>query len=165
LSNFKPENLLYSDKDIAKATIKVSDFGLARFVQPDAFASTTCGTPGYVAPEIVSQQPYGKECDYWSIGIVLYILLCGYPPFYDEDNMVLFEKIKAGKFEFPEASWGKISDEVKDLLKKILEVDPAKRLAPEQMIEHPWFAKDLGSGPSSVDTITAMREWKSKGKI
>ena len=84
----------------------MSDFGLARFVTPEGMASTTCGTPGYVAPEIVAQEKYSKECDYWSIGIVLYILLCGYPPFFDVDNMKLFEKIKLGKFSFPEESWG-----------------------------------------------------------
>jgi len=116
-------------------------------------ASTTCGTPGYVAPEIVSQQPYGKECDYWSIGIVLYILLCGYPPFYDEDNLVLFEKIKNGDFSFPESSWSNVSAEVKDLLKKILEVDPKKRYSPEMMLDHPWFAKDLTSNQKSTDMI------------
>jgi len=127
-------------------------------------ASTTCGTPGYVAPEIVSQEPYGKECDYWSIGIVLYILLCGYPPFYDEDNMVLFEKIKSGKFDFPDQSWANISPEVKDLLSHILEVDPKKRYTPEMMIAHPWFAKDLTEGPKSTDMIDQMRKWKSKGK-
>ena len=115
---------MYSTKDIASATIKVSDFGLARFIQTDDFASTTCGTPGYVAPEIIAQKPYGKECDFWSIGIVLYILLCGFPPFYDQDNFQLFEKIKTGKFEFPEESWGNISEQVKDLLRKILVVDP-----------------------------------------
>jgi calcium/calmodulin-dependent protein kinase I len=104
--DIKPENLLYSDKEISNAIIKVSDFGLARFITPDGMASTTCGTPGYVAPEIISQQPYSKECDYWSIGVVLYILLCGFPPFYDNDNMKLFEKIKLGKFDFPEQSWG-----------------------------------------------------------
>ena len=88
--------MLYSSKDLSVATIKVSDFGLARFVSAESFANTTCGTPGYVAPEILDQRPYGKECDYWSIGVVLYILLCGYPPFYDDDNFILFEKIKKG---------------------------------------------------------------------
>jgi serine/threonine protein kinase len=92
-------------------------------------------------------------------------LLCGFPPFYDEDNVVLFEKIKAGKFDFPEASWGGISAEVKDLLVHILEIDPTKRYSPEVMIAHPWFTKDLSSGPKSADMINQMREWKSKGKI
>eukprot|EP00350_Pseudokeronopsis_sp_OXSARD2_P000617 CAMPEP_0170540916 /NCGR_PEP_ID=MMETSP0211-20121228/810_1 /TAXON_ID=311385 /ORGANISM="Pseudokeronopsis sp., Strain OXSARD2" /LENGTH=212 /DNA_ID=CAMNT_0010843473 /DNA_START=58 /DNA_END=696 /DNA_ORIENTATION=+ len=92
--DIKPENLLYSSKNPEKAIIKVSDFGLARYISVKTLATTTCGTPGYVAPEILEQKPYGKECDYWSIGVVLYILLCGFPPFYDEENNVLFDKIK-----------------------------------------------------------------------
>lgn len=106
--DIKPENLLYSTKD-ENAIIKVSDFGLGRFLGGDAMATTTCGTPGYVAPEILECKPYGKECDLWSIGVVLYILLCGFPPFYDDNNNVLFEKIKKGKYSFPSPHWDKIS--------------------------------------------------------
>jgi len=86
--DLKPENLLYESSD-EKAIIKISDFGLARFVQGE-LATTACGTPGYVAPEIVAGQGYGKEVDYWSIGIILYIMLCGFPPFYEENNKELF---------------------------------------------------------------------------
>ena len=107
--------------------IKVSDFGLARIISNTTFATTACGTPGYVAPEILRQDPYGEECDFWSIGVVLYILLCGYPPFYDEDNAILFEKIKSGKFDFPSPVWDNISDEPKDIIRHLLVVDPKKR--------------------------------------
>ena len=99
--DIKPENLLYSTEDPNTRMIKVSDFGLARFISLETLASTTCGTPGYVAPEILYQQRYGKECDYWSIGVVLYILLSGIPPFYDDDTLMLFEKIKHGRYDFP----------------------------------------------------------------
>lgn len=87
----KPENLLYQTAE-ANSIIKISDFGLARFVQGE-LATTACGTPGYVAPEIIEGKGYGKEVDYWSIGIILYIMLCGFPPFYDENNQKLFEAI------------------------------------------------------------------------
>ena len=107
--DIKPENLLYSTKNPQTRIIKVSDFGLARFISADTLASTTCGTPGYVAPEILEERRYGKECDFWSIGVVLYILLSGYPPFYDEDNKILFEKIKKGAFSFPSPTWDCIS--------------------------------------------------------
>ena len=92
--DIKPENLLFSSKDMSKSVLKISDFGLARFVEEDVFATTTCGTPGYVAPEVLKQMPYKEPCDFWSVGVVLFILLSGSPPFYDEDNFELFEKIK-----------------------------------------------------------------------
>mmetsp|Transcript_3558 Transcript_3558/g.2583 ORF Transcript_3558/g.2583 Transcript_3558/m.2583 type:complete len:163 (+) Transcript_3558:73-561(+) len=128
--DIKPENLLYSSKNPEKAIIKVSDFGLARYISVKTLATTTCGTPGYVAPEILEQRPYGKECDYWSIGVVLYILLCGFPPFYDEENNVLFDKIKQGRFDFPSPSWDNISIEAKEIVRGLLVVDPMKRLTP-----------------------------------
>jgi calcium/calmodulin-dependent protein kinase I len=118
--------------------MKVSDFGLARFISAETLATTTCGTPGYVAPEILYQRPYGKECDYWSIGVVLYILLSGFPPFYDEDNTVLFEKIKKGYFEFPSPTWDYISDEAKDIVRNLLLVDSSKRMTSDMLLKHPW---------------------------
>lgn len=96
---------------------------------------------------------------------MLYILLCGFPPFYDNDNFKLFEKIKTGVFSFPEESWGSISAEVKDLLTKILVVDPKARLGPDAMLSHPWFSKDLTAGPKSSEMINQMREWRSKGAM
>ena len=137
--DIKPENLLFSTKVPSTRVIKVSDFGLARFISNETLATTTCGTPGYVAPEILEQKPYGKECDYWSIGVVLYILLCGFPPFYDEDNMMLFEKIKHGRYDFPSPVWDQISAEAKDIIKNLLIVDPSKRWNCEQLLRHPWI--------------------------
>jgi len=102
--DLKPENLLYETKDEG-SVIKISDFGLAWFVSSDQYATTACGTPGYVAPEIVSGKGYGKEVDFWSIGVIIYILLCGFPPFFEDDNAKLFEMIKAGSFEFPSPYW------------------------------------------------------------
>lgn len=129
--DIKPENLLFSTKDPATAIIKVSDFGLARFVEGDAFATTTCGTPGYVAPEILSEKPYKETCDYWSVGVVLFILLSGEPPFFDEDNFELFEKIKNGQYSMANPIWDHVSEEAKDLIRKLLVVEPTKRLSAE----------------------------------
>lgn len=137
--DIKPENLLFSTKVPSTRIIKVSDFGLARFISLDTLATTTCGTPGYVAPEILEQRPYGKECDYWSIGVVLYILLCGFPPFYDEDNMRLFEKIKHGKVDFPSPAWDNVSEEAKNIIKNLLVVDPSRRWNCDQLLRHPWI--------------------------
>ena len=105
--DLKPENLLYGSKE-ETSIIKISDFGLARFLQGE-LATTACGTPGYVAPEILEGKGYGKEVDYWSIGIILYILLCGFPPFYEENNQKLFDMIKKGEFEFPSPYWDDVS--------------------------------------------------------
>ena len=85
--DLKPQNILVS----RDGRLKIADFGLARLLDEGSLASTTCGTPGYVAPEVLQQKPYGKECDIWSIGVVAFILLSGTPPFYEEDNFALFE--------------------------------------------------------------------------
>lgn len=110
------------------ATIKVSDFGLARFISEETLATTTCGTPGYVAPEILEQRPYKESCDFWSVGVVLFILLSGSPPFFDEDNFALFEKIKKCQYNFNAPSWQSISPEAKDFISKLLVADPEARL-------------------------------------
>ena len=109
--DLKPENLLY-DKGEDDSIIKISDFGLARVVSNDVM-TTACGTPGYVAPEVLIGKGYEYYCDYWSIGVILYVLLCGYPPFYEDTNEELFEKIKNADFDFPSPEWDDISDEGK----------------------------------------------------
>lgn len=126
--DIKPENLLFTQRDFTQAIIKVSDFGLARFIDEETQATTTCGTPGYVAPEILEQKPYKDSCDNWSVGIVLFILLSGSPPFYDEDNFALFEKIKRCEYNFNAPSWSSISHEAKDFISKLLVADPNTRL-------------------------------------
>ena len=136
--DLKPENLLYETKDDA-SVIKISDFGLARFLPTNAFATTAWGTPGYVAPEILRGKGYGGSVDVWSIGVTLYILLWGFPPFYNEDNAQLFEEIKNGEFEFPSPYWDDISDMAKELIKNILVVEPSKRLDIEDILAHPWI--------------------------
>ena len=115
--DIKPENLLFSSKDLETAIVKVSDFGLARFVSDETLATTTCGTPGYVAPEILSEKPYKEGCDFWSVGVVLYILLSGQPPFYDDDNFELFEKIKKCEYDITSPEWNAVSEEAKDFIK------------------------------------------------
>jgi calcium/calmodulin-dependent protein kinase I len=114
--DLKPENLLLSCADLEKATIKISDFGLARYISEETLATTTCGTPGYVAPEVISKEPYDHRCDYWSLAVVLFIMLSGAPPFYHADNFELFEIIRKGKYDFDAPVWTEISDEAKDLI-------------------------------------------------
>lgn len=141
--DIKPENLLLQSKKLELSSLKITDFGLARFVKAEQMARTTCGTPGYVAPEIIMEQPYGKECDFWSIGVVLFILLSGTPPFYEDERSDLFEKIKSCNYEFDESNWSNISKEAKDLVSKILKADPGARFNCDQMLAHPWMNMEL----------------------
>ncbi|KAJ0402365.1 hypothetical protein P43SY_004598 [Pythium insidiosum] len=97
--DLKPENLLYADES-ENAKIKIADFGFAKLVTAETNMSTMCGTPGYYAPEIVRKQPYDNKCDIWSLGVITYILLCGFPPFYDENQVEEMRKILQGEFEF-----------------------------------------------------------------
>ncbi|RHY39605.1 hypothetical protein DYB38_009191 [Aphanomyces astaci] len=95
---------------LENAEIKIADFGLAKLIQGNSMMQTACGTPGYVAPEILEGKPYGGEVDMWSLGVITYILLCGFPPFYDENNAALFATIKAGAYDFPSPYWDHVSD-------------------------------------------------------
>jgi calcium/calmodulin-dependent protein kinase I len=136
--DLKPENLLYTDATDA-AEIKVADFGLAKMIQESGFMSTACGTPGYVAPEVLESKPYTEKVDCWSVGVILYILLCGFPPFYDENNAKLFAQIKAAAYDFPSPYWDGVSKQAKDLISKLLVVEPTQRLSATQILAHPWL--------------------------
>uniref|UniRef100_A0A3Q4N0W3 Calcium/calmodulin-dependent protein kinase 1Da n=1 Tax=Neolamprologus brichardi TaxID=32507 RepID=A0A3Q4N0W3_NEOBR len=139
--DLKPENLLYfNPQDESK--IMISDFGLSKMEGSGDVMSTACGTPGYVAPEVLAQKPYSKAVDCWSIGVIAYILLCGYPPFYDENDSKLFEQILKADYEFDAPYWDDISDSAKDFISRLMEKDPAKRFTCEQALRHPWIAGD-----------------------
>ncbi|XP_040193456.1 calcium/calmodulin-dependent protein kinase type 1G [Rana temporaria] len=136
--DLKPENLLYLTSD-ENAKIMITDFGLSK-MEESGIMSTACGTPGYVAPEVLAQKPYSKAVDCWSIGVITYILLCGYPPFYEETESKLFEKIKDGTYEFESPFWDDISKSAKDFINCLLEKDPKKRYNCEKALKHPWIA-------------------------
>lgn len=136
--DLKLENLLLTDSS-ESAEVKIADFGLAKLISQSQAMATACGTPGYVAPEILSQKGYTEKVDCWSLGVILYIMLCGFPPFYDENNAVLFQTIRAGDFGFPSPYWDDISEEAKDLVRKLLRVDPKDRLSAAEVLEHPWI--------------------------
>jgi len=135
--DLKPENLLYYSPD-ADSKIMISDFGLSKMEESGVMA-TACGTPGYVAPEVLAQKPYGKAVDVWSIGVISYILLCGYPPFYDENDANLFAQILKGEFEFDSPYWDDISDEAKDFIRSLMCVNVEHRLTCHTALEHCWI--------------------------
>ncbi|KAL4854215.1 Calcium/calmodulin-dependent protein kinase type 1D [Chlorella vulgaris] len=156
--DLKLENLLLVRKgDISH--IKIADFGLARrYIGPSAL-TTICGTPQYVAPEIIKGGPthYGPECDLWSAGVILFILLGGYPPFYDESE----PKLK-GRFDFNDDVWTAVSEDAKDMIRKLLAVDPQQRMTISQVLEHPWCkAKSSGKG-ELLKTKTRMQYSKAQ---
>lgn len=113
-----------------------------------------------MAPEILEQLPYNKSCDLWSIGVVLYILLSGTPPFYDEDNFVLFEKIKNVDFNFDAPVWQSVSNEAKDIIRKLLVKNPEERLTPDEVLSHPWIVGD--SKTTDIGAMKEMRAWNQK---
>ena len=131
--DFKPENILLTNDN---TILKIIDFGLSNTYKNNQLLKTACGSPCYASPEMIQEQSYnGALSDIWSSGIILYLMLCGNLPFYHEQNEVMYKKILSGKFDLPKH----LSDNAKDILKKILEVNPKKRLNFEEIKAHPWF--------------------------
>jgi len=137
--DLKPENLLLKDDDDV-SEIKLADFGLSKIVGNKVMMQTACGTPGYVAPEVLQASPYDKEVDLWSIGVITYILLCGFPPFYNESLPLLFEQIMKADYDYPPDYWDEISDSAKNFIDCLLVVEPSERMTAEQALQHEWLA-------------------------
>ncbi|MBN3324455.1 KCC1G kinase, partial [Atractosteus spatula] len=135
--DLKPENLLYYSQD-ENSKIMISDFGLSK-IEDNGIMATACGTPGYVAPEVLAQKPYSKSVDCWSIGVITYILLCGYPPFYEETESRLFAKIMKAEYEFDSPFWDDISESAKDFIRNMMRRNPEVRFTTEQALRHPWI--------------------------
>uniref|UniRef100_A0A8C5EMG8 Calcium/calmodulin-dependent protein kinase type 1D-like n=1 Tax=Gouania willdenowi TaxID=441366 RepID=A0A8C5EMG8_GOUWI len=135
--DLKPENILYYSPE-ENSKIMISDFGLSKMVD-NGIMSTACGTPGYVAPEVLAQKPYSKAVDCWSIGVITYILLCGYPPFYEESETRLFSKIMKAQYEFDSPFWDDISDSAKDFIRNMMQKNPSTRFSTDQALRHPWI--------------------------
>jgi len=144
--DIKPENILLIDKNLH---VKLADFGLAKIIGEESFTTTLCGTPSYVAPEILAdskQRKYTKAVDVWSLGVVLYICLCGFPPFSDElysrdFPYTLSQQIKSGRFDYPSPYWDSVGDPALDLIDSMLVVDPEKRFTIDQCLSHPWLTQ------------------------
>ena len=136
--DLKPENILLSNQ--SANTVKIADFGLSKDFVGDSVMSTCCGSPSYVAPEILEQGEYSNACDIWSIGVILYVLLSGYLPFYGNTQEELFDKILTASFSFNNKCWDDVSDQAKDLVSKMLTLRPEDRPSAEECLKHPWFS-------------------------
>lgn len=156
--DLKPENLLY-ENETEDSRLMISDFGLSRMEGTDSMA-TACGTPGYVAPEVLMGQQYGKEVDCWSIGVISYILLCGYPPFYDENDATLFAQIMRAEYEFDTPYWDNISKDAKDFVEKLMTLKPCDRYSCAQALTDPWIA-GTEQGTSDIQKSVAERMKKT----
>jgi len=161
--DLKPENLLYATKD-SGSIIKVSDFGMSTVIG-DELMTTQCGTPHYFAPEVIDGKGYDQNVDYWSIGVLIYIMLCGFPPFHDEDTDKLYEIIKKGKVEFPSPFWDDISDFAKDLLVRMFNPDPKKRLKGEEIMKHPWMIGDVTPRKNLPHVSGKIKEYNAKKRL
>lgn len=139
--DIKPENILV-DSHSHTWPVKLTDFGLSAKMQPDELLYEALGTPLFVAPEILSGQGYDCSCDMWSLGVVIYIVLCGYPPFpFSETPAKLIDAIVNGRYDFPSKEWDHVSNDAKDMVKRMLEVDATKRITPAEALSHRWVAR------------------------
>ncbi|XP_075054994.1 serine/threonine-protein kinase DCLK2 isoform X1 [Mixophyes fleayi] len=152
--DIKPENLLVCEYPDKTKSLKLGDFGLATVVDGPLY--TVCGTPTYVAPEIIAETGYGLKVDIWAAGVITYILLCGFPPFRSENNLQedLFDQILIGKLEFPSPYWDNITDSAKELISCMLQVNVEDRYMAEQILSHPWVSDDASQGNNMQVEVT-----------
>ncbi|KAG0173930.1 hypothetical protein DFQ30_006562 [Apophysomyces sp. BC1015] len=180
--DLKPENLLFQSS-ADNANLMITDFGLSKILKNDnEILTTACGTPGYVAPEVLLRTGHGKPVDLWSIGVITFTLLSGYTPFWGEDQSSLFQSIMSGRYEYDDEYWSNISDSAKSFIDALLTFDPEKRITADDALRHPWIASDRYAGPhtgtnliphvrkglnsrrsfkSVVTAMTILHQWKN----
>merc|ERR1719460_188504 len=166
--DLKPENfLLANEQDVMKSPLKIIDFGLSRRFEAGVPMTTRACTPYYVAPEVLEGK-YNEKCDAWSIGVIMYILLCGAPPFFGDSDPEILKKVKKGKFDFDMDPWREASDDAKDLIKKLLVLDVAKRFSVKQALEHTWVER---LAPNSYDknisssAVSNLKGFRAQNKL
>ncbi|XP_007072135.1 calcium/calmodulin-dependent protein kinase type IV [Chelonia mydas] len=163
--DLKPENLLYADLS-PDAPLKIGDFGLSKIVDEQDTMKTVCGTPGYCAPEILHGSPYGPEVDMWSVGVITYILLCGFEPFFDpRGDQYMYSRILNCDYEFVSPWWDEVSLNAKDLVQKLIVLDPQKRLTVHQALEHPWVTGKAAKFAHMDSTQKKLQEFNARRKL
>ncbi|KAG8523935.1 MAP kinase-activated protein kinase 3, partial [Galemys pyrenaicus] len=179
----KPENLLYTSKE-RDAVLKLTDFGFAKETTQNALR-TPCYTPYYVgfhlgsktlgaenllvpsalvAPEVLGPEKYDKSCDMWSLGVIMYILLCGFPPFYSNTGQAISpgmkRRIRLGQYGFPTPEWSEVSEDAKQLIRLLLKTDPTERLNITQFMNHPWINQSMVVPQTPLHTARVLQEDK-----
>lgn len=159
--DLKPENLLYSKKG-PDGVIKLTDFGFAKELTSYKSLQTPCYTPYYVAPEVLGPEKYDRSCDMWSLGVIMYILLCGYPPFYSNHGAAISpgmkKRIRNGQYEFPNPEWGRVSKEAKDLIRGLLKTVPEERLSIEEVMRNKWISDNQIVPQTPLMSAQVLRE-------
>jgi serine/threonine protein kinase len=152
--DIKPENVLF-ETDEEDSPVKIIDLGLSRrhILDVEGPMSSFVGTPYYIAPEVLNKK-YDKSCDVWSVGIITYTLLCGYPPFNGSDNDRILDAVRLGRYMFPSADWSRKSRESRNFIRRMLQKDPRKRMTAREAMEHPWILKHVGVGREVEVTTT-----------
>eukprot|EP00747_Dinoflagellata_sp_TGD_P148505 gnl/TRDRNA2_/TRDRNA2_176928_c3_seq5.p1 gnl/TRDRNA2_/TRDRNA2_176928_c3~~gnl/TRDRNA2_/TRDRNA2_176928_c3_seq5.p1 ORF type:complete len:523 (+),score=148.64 gnl/TRDRNA2_/TRDRNA2_176928_c3_seq5:44-1570(+) len=161
--DLKPENFLFTTKDpIEKSSLKIIDFGLACKFDKDQVLTTKAGTPYYVAPQVLAGK-YDQASDLWSLGVIMYVVLCGYPPFYGETDADVLTKVRLGNFTFNAADWKNVSEDAKNLIRMLLKMNPRDRYTAEQALNHVWVknkapkAAGVALQSSLVDNLRGFR--------
>jgi len=166
--DLKPENFLFMTKDpIEKNFLKIIDFGLSCKFMPDQALTTKAGTPYYVAPQVLAGK-YDQQCDIWSCGVIMYVLLCGYPPFFGETDADVLAKVRLGNFNFNPADWKNVSDDAKSLIRWMLKMNPRDRYTAEQALNHEWIknkAPRAQSVPLRSNFVDNLRGFQSQNKL
>ncbi|KAF7660657.1 hypothetical protein LDENG_00276920 [Lucifuga dentata] len=159
----KPENLLYSSKR-PNTLLKLTDFGFAKETTSHNSLATPCYTPYYVAPEVLGPEKYDKSCDMWSLGVIMYILLCGYPPFYSNHGLAISpgmkKRIRMGQYEFPNPEWSDVSEEAKQLIRTLLKTEPTQRMTITEFMNHPWINQSMEVPQTPLHTSRVLKEEK-----
>ncbi|XP_029631238.1 MAP kinase-activated protein kinase 2 isoform X2 [Salmo trutta] len=157
----KPENLLYTTKE-TNGVLKLTDFGFAKETTLHNSLQTPCYTPYYVAPEVLGPEKYDKSCDMWSLGVIMYILLCGFPPFYSNTGQAISpgmkQRIRMGQYKFPNPEWAEVSEEAKQLINQLLKTDPNERMTIGQFMNHPWINQSMVVPPTPLHTSRVLTE-------
>ncbi|KAL8570826.1 hypothetical protein ACOMHN_006975 [Nucella lapillus] len=162
--DLKPENLLYESMT-DQSKLKIADFGLSRVIESEVKLSTVCGTPGYCAPEVLLGKEYNEAADLWSVGVIAYILLCGYEPFYSENETEMYRKIIKGDFKFDEEWWSDISENAKNLVRSLLIVEPRKRLTARDALKLDWVQGKATKNDMMDETVEQIKKFNARRKL